>query len=156
MISKKSTTVYADTSVFGGVFDEEFQDASSAFFKAITDKKFQLITSQIVAEEIQVGPDKVQSLFQEYLPLADIAEVTIEALQLQQAYMDAGIVTPKHATDALHVALATINGAAIVVSWNFKHIVNFKKIPMYNAVNTLNGYTHVSVYSPLEVIEYED
>ncbi len=156
MISNRSITVYADTSVFGGVFDEEFQDASYAFFKAITHKKFQLITSKVVAEEIQAGPDKVQTLFNDYLLLAEIAEVSIEALQLQQAYINAGIVTQKHATDALHVALATTNGASIIVSWNFKHIVNFQKIPMYNAVNTLNGYGHVAIYSPLEVIEYED
>ena len=61
MISKKSITVYADTSVFGGVFGQEFQNASSAFFKAITPKKFQLVTSDVVAEEIQAGPDKVQA-----------------------------------------------------------------------------------------------
>ena len=61
MISKKSITVYADTSVFGGVFGQEFQNASSAFFKGITPKKFQLVTSDVVAEEIQAGPDKVQA-----------------------------------------------------------------------------------------------
>ena len=156
MISKKSITVYADTSVFGGVFDQEFQNASSAFFKAITHKKFQLVTSEVVAEEIQAGPDKVQALFTECLPLAKIAEVSIEALQLQQAYIDAEIITEKYATDALHVALATTNAVEIIVSWNFKHIVNFQKIPMYNAVNTLNGFGHVAIHSPLEVVEYED
>ena len=41
-------------------------------------------------------------------------------------------------------------------SWNFRHIVNFQKIPRYNAVNTLNGYKEIAIYSPLEVIEYED
>ncbi len=58
--------------------------------------------------------------------------------------------------DALHVALATVSRASLIVSWNFKHIVNFQKIPMYNAVNTLHGYRGISIYSPLEVIEYED
>ena len=77
-------------------------------------------------------------------------------MQLQQAYTDAEIITEKYATDALHVALATTNAVEIIVSWNFKHIVNFQKIPMYNAVNTLNGYGHVAIHSPLEVVEYED
>jgi len=27
---------------------------------------------------------------------------------------------------------------------------------MYNAVNTLHGYKEIAIYSPLEVIEYED
>jgi len=41
------------------------------------------------------------------------------------------------------------------VSWNFRHIVHFEKIPLYNAVNVLNGWGHIGIYSPLEVIEYE-
>jgi len=86
----------------------------------------------------------------------DIAEVTAEALKLQQAYVDAGILSEKYSTDALHVALATVSQASLIVSWNFRHIVNFQKIPMYNAVNTLHGYSEIAIYSPLEVIEYED
>ena len=54
------------------------------------------------------------------------------------------------------MALATVSQSSLIVSWNFKHIVNFQKIPMYNAVNTLNGYREIAIYSPLEVIEYED
>ncbi|MHC4542617.1 MAG: type II toxin-antitoxin system VapC family toxin, partial [Planctomycetota bacterium] len=59
-------------------------------------------------------------------------------------------------TDALHVALATVSQSSLIVSWNFKHIVNFQKIPRYNAVNTLHGQNEIAIYSPLEVIEYED
>ena len=44
----------------------------------------------------------------------------------------------------------------MVVSWNFKHIVHFKKIPLCNAINTLNGYSHIDIFSPPEVIEYDD
>jgi hypothetical protein len=54
------------------------------------------------------------------------------------------------------VALATVSQASLIVSWNFRHIVNFNKIPMYNAVNTLHGYNRIAIYSPLEVIEDED
>jgi len=56
----------------------------------------------------------------------------------------------------LHVAVATLSQASLIVSWNFKDIVNFQKIPMYNAVNTLHGYKEIAIYSPLEVVEYED
>jgi len=37
-----------------------------------------------------------------------------------------------------------------------RNIVHFDKIPKYNAVNTLCGYAHIGIYSPLEVIDYEN
>jgi len=148
--------IYADTSVFGGVFDTEFEGPSQAFFNAIRQARFVLVTSELVRQEIQAGPKHVQELFSDILPIAEIAEITAEALKLQQAYTDAGILSEQHSTDALHVALATVSQASLIVSWNFKHIVNFQKIPMYNAVNTLKGYREIAIYSPLEVVEYED
>ncbi len=156
MIEQEIIRIYADTSVFGGVFDVEFEEPSKAFFSAIRAAKFVLVTSALVKQEIQAGPQRVQEFFSDMLPVAEIAETTAEALKLQEAYTDAGILSEKHSTDALHVALATVSRAALIVSWNFKHIVNFQKIPMYNAVNTLRGYRGISIYSPLEVIEYED
>ena len=88
--------------------------------------------------------------------MADVTEVTEKALLLQQAYTKAQILSEKDSIDALHVALATVSKATLIVSLNFKHIVNFQKIPMYNAINTLHGYNQIAIYSPLEVIEYED
>lgn len=156
-ISKsKLTRVYADTSVFGGVFDEEFETASKVFFDAVKKGSFKLITSELVREEIQAGPQKVLDIFEEFLVIAEIAEINDSALQLQQSYIQAGIVSEKYATDAMHVALATVSTADLIVSWNFKHIVNFQKIPLYNAVNTLNSFGEIAIYSPLEVIENED
>jgi len=156
-ISKsKLIRVYADTSVFGGLFDEEFETASKAFFDAVKKGSFKLITSELVREEIQVGPQKVLDVFEEFLVIAEIAEVSDSVLELQQSYVEAGIVSERYATDAMHVALATVSNADVIISWNFKHIVNFQKIPLYNAVNTLNRFGKIAIYSPLEVIEDED
>ncbi|RKZ47314.1 MAG: hypothetical protein DRR16_21720 [Candidatus Parabeggiatoa sp. nov. 3] len=55
----------------------------------------------------------------------------------------------------LHVALATVAGCQLIVSWNFKHIVHFQKIPLYRAINIVKGYTEINIYSPPEVIDYE-
>jgi hypothetical protein len=43
-----------------------------------------------------------------------------------------------------------------ILSWNFRHIVHFDKIPIYNAVSELNGYRPIAIYSPSAVIAYED
>jgi predicted nucleic acid-binding protein len=149
-------SAYADTSVFGGVFDDEFREPSKAFIDGVTAGRFILITSELVRQEIAVAPQAVRQLFDDMLPMADIAAVGAETIQLQQAYLNAGIVSERCATDALHVALATVSGASMIVSWNFRHIVNFQKIPKYNAVNKLHGYGDIAIYSPLEVIGYED
>lgn len=143
--------VYADTSVFGGVFDEDFADASRAFFEEVKAGRFRLITSGAVIDELAFAPNEVQQLLGEILPLAEVARFSAEAVMLQQSYLQAGIVTPKYAIDALHVAFATVMGCSLIVSWNFRHIVHFEKIPLYNAVNILNGWPNISIYSPLEV-----
>ncbi|MBN2182338.1 MAG: type II toxin-antitoxin system VapC family toxin [Sedimentisphaerales bacterium] len=153
---KKSIKLYADTSVFGGVFDKEFETPSKKFFEAVRKSKFSLVTSDLVRQEIQAAPVKVRNLFFEILTISEVTEVTNKALKLQQAYLNAEILSDKYSTDALHVALATVSRVSFIVSWNFKHIVNFQKIPMYNAVNKLSGYNEIAIYSPLEVIEYED
>ena len=55
--------VYADTSVFGGAFDEEFQTASRAFFDQVRSGRFKLITSALVQEEVEPAPSQVPGAF---------------------------------------------------------------------------------------------
>ena len=147
---------YADTSVFGGVFDEGFDEASQAFFQQVKEKRFQLVISPIVQKEIKLAPESVRQFFDEMTEYANFIAISEEALLLRQAYLDAGIVTEKSTADALHVALATVAKCQLIVSWNFKHIVHFQKIPLYRAINTVKGYTEINIYSPPEVINYEN
>lgn len=148
--------VYVDTSVFGGVFDDEFQRASQDFFEQVEEGQFVLITSAVVQEEVAPAPQRIKDFFDKMLPYAEILDVTEAALKLRQAYLNAGIVSPKYSNDALHVALTTVSSCPIIVSWNFRHIVHADKIPLYNAVNILHGYNQIAIYSPLEVMKYED
>jgi predicted nucleic acid-binding protein len=147
--------VYADTSIFGGVFDSEFSEASRAFFIAVDNNEFTLVTSAVVEAEIEPAPDNVQQLFSKYAKRAEIAEINNAIIDLRSEYISSGIVTEKSLDDALHVAIATVSCCDLIVSWNFKHIVHFDKIPKYNAVNVLNGYKKIGIYSPPEVISYE-
>jgi len=147
--------VYADTSVFGGVFDAEFAAPSSQFFAEVDAGRFTLVTSAIVSAEIEPAPQDVRDLFERYIPLAEIVHVSADAIELQQHYIGAGIVTSEAEQDALHVAVASVSGCDLIVSWNFKHIVHFDKIGKFNAVNTLRGHSQIGIFSPLEVIGYD-
>jgi hypothetical protein len=145
--------VYVDTCIFGGAFDDEFAKASAEFLRQARDGRFVLVTSGLVMYEIARAPEAVQTLFNDLLVQGmAVVETPREALLVRQAYLDAGVVTEKWADDALHVATATVTDCAMIVSWNFKHIVHFQKIPLYNAVNVRQGYRALAIYSPLEVI----
>jgi hypothetical protein len=146
--------IYADTSVFGGVCDDIFSDASIRFFNKIRAGEFSLIISELVRKELEGAPTKVHSFFQELLPFAGIVDITKETLHLRDMYIASGILTARSLDDALHVATATIGKCQLIVSWNFKHIVHYQKIPLYNAVNILNGFQQINIFSPMEVIEY--
>ena len=148
--------IYADTSVYGGVFDEEFAEVSRTFFDQVRQGRFRLVLSPIVSDELEDAPDSVQGLFEELRRLGETVDVTEETVRLQQAYLDANIVGSKWEADALHVAIATVCQCRLIVSWNFKHIVNFQKIPLYNGVNLASGYGVVGIHTPQEVIAHED
>jgi hypothetical protein len=152
----KPIRVYADTSVFGGAFDRKFSEASQEFFRQVRAGGFRLVLSPLIEEELQSGPQTVRALFLEMTKWGVATVVTPEASLLQQAYLEAGIVGEACEVDALHVALATVAQCDVIVSWNFRHIVHFEKIPKYNAVNALNGFGRIAICSPSEVLEYEE
>ncbi len=85
--------VYGDTSVFGGVFDEEFSSASKRFFEQVQSGRFDLVTSAIVQSEIEHAPEQVQAFFINTAVGAETVAVTLNALELQLAYLNANIVT---------------------------------------------------------------
>ncbi len=151
----KVIRVYIDTSIIGGKYDSEFQRASLKFFEQVKENKFHLVISALVQEEILAAPKHVKKFLDELKPNATIIEVTEEALRLRESYLKANIVSKKSSNDALHVALATVNNCPIIVSWNFKHIVHYEKIALYNSLNIIEGYQQIAIYSPLEVINYE-
>ena len=139
-----------------GAFDEEFDAASREFFDSVRAGRFRLVVSTAVRDELEEAPEPVRALFEEMRQPAEAVDVSEEAVLLQQSYLAAGIVGQQWETDALHVALATESQCSVIVSWNFKHIVNFKKIPFYNGVNLAHGYNVIAIHTPQEVIADED
>lgn len=146
--------VYADTSVFGGTADEEFSVASRRFFDRVRRGQCVVLVSQITVDELAGAPDEVQQVLKN-LPHGCLVEVTAdeEALALAQAYLDAGILSSSQLADAIHVATATVAGADVILSWNFRHIVNYDRIRKFNGVNALKGYSPVEIHSPLEMTD---
>jgi len=152
----RTRIAYTDTSVFGGVFDEESEASSKAFFSLVGSGRFSLLISDVTRQEIAFAPDHVQAHFEKLLAFVQLVPVDEPVLALRDAYVAAGVITAKWAEDAAHVAAATVAQADLIVSWNFRHIVHFDKIRLYNAVNAMEDYRPLEIRSPLEVIDYED
>ena len=148
--------LYLDTSVFGGFFDDEFSEHTIPLFKRISKGEFILIYSTITQEELGNAPNQVKTLvtnlkteFTEYVELHE------EAVELATSYIQENVVGKTSFADCLHIALATLNNADYLASWNFKHIVNIQRIKGYNSVNRMKGYAQLEIRSPLEFENYE-
>lgn len=149
----KTLRIDLDTSVLGGYFDAEFALWSEGLVEDFRAGRFIPLLSDLLAAEIGRAPERVRDLHQELLGLAHRQRITVgpEALALLAAYEAHSVLGPKYRADMLHIALATVADADILVSWNFKHIVRFDKIRMFNAVNLEQGYKTLSIHSPREV-----
>ena len=144
--------VYVDTSVFGGTQDDEFAEVSQRFFARVNNGEFVVLLSVETVRELANAPDAVRAVWQELLPEA-IEEVAVddEVTELARGYINANVLDRASESDALHVAAATVAGADLILSWNFKHIVNFSRIRGFNSVNVNQGYRSMTILSPLEV-----
>ncbi|MEZ4662678.1 MAG: hypothetical protein R2911_34455 [Caldilineaceae bacterium] len=153
----KKQRIYIDTSVIGGCFDNEFATWSEGLMRDFAQGNFIPVTSELIATEIADAPAFVQDKFAELLSIEhEMLTVTDESLVLAAVYQERKILTPKFHNDGIHIALATVAEVDVMVSWNFKHIVNFNKIRLFNAANLEQGYRQIQIYTPREVTTYED
>jgi predicted nucleic acid-binding protein len=148
--------IYLDTSVIGGYYDTEFEEDTRILFEKIKLGQFHVVLSDITEGELQEAPEMIRNLFIELsAESATKIELTEEAVQLADTYLAEKVVGKTSRVDCFHIALATIQRVDILVSWNFKHIVNVQRIRGYNSVNMKLGYPTIDIRSPKEIIYYE-
>ncbi|HUZ61185.1 MAG TPA: type II toxin-antitoxin system VapC family toxin [Hanamia sp.] len=148
---------YFDTSVFGGVCDIEFEEVSIQLFEKVKLGQIICVYSDLTEGELFEAPQKVKTFFGD-LKKEDIEILTVndEAVNLARKYIDEKVVGETSFDDCIHIALATIHKVDILVSWNFKHIVNIYRIRGYNSVNLSCGYQTLEIRSPKDIISYEN
>jgi hypothetical protein len=150
------TRIYIDTSVVGGCEDDEFSEHSVRLMECFGRGDFILVVSDLTVQELAAAPDDVRG------HVTSVPEVFIETLRLDaearelaEAYVVAGVITGKMRADAQHIAIATVARVDVLVSWNFKHIVNLPRIHGYNSVNLRRGYPILEIRTPREVLSDE-
>ena len=145
--------IYLDTSVIGGCLDKEFQVWSRQLFDEFKTGKKIAVISDITLDELDNAREEVRDLLK--LIPEGAKEYVLndeEAEDLADAYLKEGAITKKFHEDALHIAIATINKVDVLVSWNFKHIVNLDRIKKYNGVNLKHGYSILEIRNPREIL----
>jgi len=157
MASKKILRVYVDTSVVGGTFDKEFDWQTVPFWDAVRIGKIRIIVSDLLRGELIDAPEHVRVFFNDLFNQdVEYVKLTQEAEDLAETYISEKVVSESSLDDARHIAIATIASADVLVSWNFKHIVNVNRIRGYNSVNLRLGHPMIDIRTPLEVMDYEE
>ena len=145
--------IYTDTSVIGGCEDEEFAEHSLRLMESFVRGERILVLSSLTLQELAAAPVAVRKRLA-VVPDAHIEalQLGVEAAELADAYLSAGVVPRGMRADAQHIAIATVARVDVLVSRNFKHVVNLQRIHGYNSVNLRQGYPLIEIRTPREVL----
>jgi hypothetical protein len=155
--SGRALRVYVDTSVIGGCLDEEFRVPSLRLFAHSRAGRAILVVSDTTLAELASAPQPVRNVIEDLPPeCLELVEQDVESERLAEEYIRQAVVTRRMLADAQHIALATVARVDVLVSWNFRHIVNLDRIHGFNAVNLRAGYPMLEIRSPLEVLRDDD
>ncbi len=145
--------IYLDTSVVSAYFDDRYperQKDTVAFWKLSVEHEFSI--SELTKTEIQNTQDETRkNQMLNHIGNLILVPIDDSVEHLTNLYLENGIFSPATLNDALHVATATISRQDILVSWNFRHLVNRRRRARVNEVNTFNGYPTIEIIAPPEV-----
>jgi hypothetical protein len=152
--------VYLETTLFNFYIDRdrEAHSATVNLFQAIAGGKYEAFTSRYVVDELGKASEPKRGIMLNLILEYDIPilEPDDEAARLAELYVVDGVIPQRFKTDGLHIAIAAVNDLDMIISMNFQHIVKRKTIKMTGHINEMNGYRAIEIYSPMEVIEYEN
>ena len=139
--------------MIGGCFDEEFKEYSEQLFDEFISGKKTPVISDVLLFELEEAPEEIK-IGLNRVPIDNIEYVSLdeESITLANAYLKEGVVAESSLSDARHIAIATVERVDILVSWNYKHIVNINRIRLLNSVNLKLGYPALEIRSPREVL----
>ena len=144
--------VYIDTSVIGGCEDEGFRGPSRRLIERCMRGEVKLVVSAVTAGELRQASPPVRQVLRTIDPVhLERVEVTRAVENLANAYIESGALGENMRADALHIATATVAGVDVLASWNFRHMVNLRRIHLYNAVNRRMGHGPLDIRTPREL-----
>lgn len=155
---KRRLKLYLDTSVISHLFADDVPDKmadTKELWQDFINEKYEVFISDTTLEEIDRCHEPKRGKMTEKLDECDIQflKISNEVTSLAGEYLKNGILNHKSIDDCKHIAFAVVNNCDIVVSWNFKHLVNYQTINKVKIVNAINLYKEISIVSPTMLIE---
>ena len=161
MTWQRPMRLYLDTPVLNFAISEQDvakeKEVTLILLDQIRAGKFEASISEGVLREIKKAPEnKAKDLLGliQSMPLENLI-ITSDVEALADKYIEEKIIPLKYREDALHIAMASVYGLDVIVSWNFEHMVKVKTRREVQGTNTMMGYRSIDIATPEEVIDYD-
>ncbi len=154
-------TVYVETSIFGYLAARSTTNLILAANMKITQdwwdtrrSAFTIYASELVEDEAARGDNAIANLRLDLLKSIMYLDITQEATELAQEFLQRSNLPSKAANDSLHIALATVYGLDYLLTWNCKHMANAQIQKKLSQISFELGYELPVICTPYELIEY--
>lgn len=157
----KKLKIYLDTSVISHLKADDVPDRMAKtleFWNYLAKGDYDSYISELVIAEVNNCPEPKKSFLEskmQQVPFIAL-EIDNEVITLAEKYMEENLFPKRYRDDAIHIALASVYGCNVVVSWNFKHMVKIKTILGVNGVNKLMGYADIQIVTPEIIVGEEE
>ncbi|HWX40774.1 MAG TPA: type II toxin-antitoxin system VapC family toxin [Blastocatellia bacterium] len=152
---KKS--IYVETSVVGAYLDngEPFRRDLTIRWWEHELADYVPYVSQLVVRELERTSEPRRSSYLNLIRDLPQFEISEEVAILAEGYVSRGIFHRKYIGDALHVAVASVNKADMLVTWNFGYIANVHRQARVRLFNTTAGFFVPVIVTPEFLISAE-
>ena len=157
----KKPKIYLDTSYLSHLHHPDAPDKmqdSLALWRDILAGEYESVISGVTTRELMRCAEPKKTIMSQYLDEGDFEELAVsrEADELAQEIIKRGILTARSLDDCTHIALAILNNCDIIVSWNFKHIVNIKTIQGIRQIVISKRYKPIDIYPPSALLKGDE
>jgi predicted nucleic acid-binding protein len=145
--------IYLDTSVISAYVDDRLPERRRAtidFWARLPEYEVS-ISDLAVAEVRATNEVERRQRMEDLIRPFEVLAIGEESRGLAREYVRRSVLSPATIDDALHVATAVTNRRDMVVSWNFRHLVNRRRRALINEVNIQLGYPTIEIVSPPEL-----
>lgn len=160
MVDNKKLRVYLDTSVISYLKQDDAAEKmkiTNDLWKRFSLDSFDICLSDLTLLEIGRCEEPKVSYLRNKLNEINYKrfEINDTVTRLAKEIIKVGILTEKSIEDCQHIAVALLNECDIILSWNFKHLVNIKTIDGVRAISMIKGYKNINILNPMTLLEME-
>ncbi|HEY3825805.1 MAG TPA: type II toxin-antitoxin system VapC family toxin [Bryobacteraceae bacterium] len=116
---------------------------------------FDLYVSELVVQEVRAGDSFLAVQRLEMLRDVPLLPVSSDIMKLAEDLIAEGPIPRKAASDAVHIAVATVYGCEYLLTWNCRHIANAELHRAIRRVVERYGYEVPSLCTPEELMGEE-